>query len=319
LVKRSKPPRLGEVSKRALFELVGYHPHPGQILVHRSRARRRVLACGVRWGKSTAGAMEAVAALLEPGPGSIGWTVAPSYDLASQVFQRVVAAVEATFKHRVLHLDPREQRLVVLNLGGGRSELRAKSADHAVSLLGEGLDWLIVDEAARLKREIWESHLAQRLIDKDGWALLLSTPQGVGWFLDLYRRGQRGRDPAFESWRSPSWENPYLERSVIEAERARLALEVFEQEFAAVFLGGEVEPCDACGFPDVHGIYVPVLYEGEKLRRCPECRRLVNDQGKAIVRSDKVVARVVYLHGVKRPAMLPLEADWGKDDDGREG
>ena len=71
------------------------------------------------------------------------------------------------------------------------SEVRGKTADNPVSLLGEGLDWLIVDEAARMKPMIWESHLSQRLIDKRGWALLISTPRGKGWFFDLFRRGQR--------------------------------------------------------------------------------------------------------------------------------
>ena len=69
-----------------------------------------------------------------------------------------------------------ERRLVLRNLAGGFSEIRGKSADNPVSLLGEGLDWLIVDEAARLKPAIWEGHLSQRLIDKKGWALLISTP-----------------------------------------------------------------------------------------------------------------------------------------------
>ena len=66
--------------------------------------------------------------------------------------------------------------------------MRAKSADNLSSLLGEGLDWLIVDEAARLKSEVWQSHLSQRLVDKVGWALLASTPRGANWFYKLYPR-----------------------------------------------------------------------------------------------------------------------------------
>ena len=79
-----------------------------------------------------------------------------------------------------------EKRLILRNMAGGLSEIRGKSADNPVSLLGEGLDWVIVDEAARLKPSIWEGHLSQRLIDKHGWALLISTPGGKGYFYDLY-------------------------------------------------------------------------------------------------------------------------------------
>jgi hypothetical protein len=40
------------LSKRALFEHLGYEPHAGQQAIHDSKAPRRVVACGVRFGKS---------------------------------------------------------------------------------------------------------------------------------------------------------------------------------------------------------------------------------------------------------------------------
>ena len=156
------------VSKKALFDHVGYTPHPGQIAVHRATEQFRVLACGARWGKSTCAAMEVVAALLQPAESSMGWVVAPTYDLCSRVFVRVEIALRQRFEHRIVYANAREHRIVVRNLGGGLSEMRAKSADNPVSLLGEGLDWLIIDEAARLKRDVWESYLSQRLVDRGG-------------------------------------------------------------------------------------------------------------------------------------------------------
>src|SRR5215813_5842877 len=93
--------------KRELFAACGYKPHPGQELVHRSRASRRVLACGVRWGKSTAAAMEAVAALLEPRDRALGWIVAPTYDSARRIFDEVVRTLHQHFAHRVLRYDAR--------------------------------------------------------------------------------------------------------------------------------------------------------------------------------------------------------------------
>jgi hypothetical protein len=122
-------------------------------------------------------------------------------------------------------------------MAGGLSEIRGKSADNPVSLLGEGLDWLIVDEASRLKPKIWESHLSQRLIDKHGWAMLISTPCGKNYFYDLYRRGQ-GDDGDFVSWNYPSRTNPHLDDALIEQERLRLPERVFRQEFEAEFIEG---------------------------------------------------------------------------------
>jgi hypothetical protein len=226
-----------KLDKEALFRYLGYSPHPGQWEVHRSRASRRIVACGVRWGKTVAAAMEGVAAALAPAKTSVGWAVAPTYDLADRVFREIQVVILEKLRHRVELMREHDRRIVLRNLGGGLSEIRAKSADNPVSLLGEGLTWVIVDEASRLKPVIWQSHLSQRLIDKRGWALLISTPRGKGYFYDLFRAG-KGGDPAFASWNMPSWTNPLLDAEVIEAERARLPERVFGQEYGAEFLEG---------------------------------------------------------------------------------
>lgn len=226
-----------KLNRLALFQDLGYEPHPGQVEIHRSNKKRRILACGVRWGKTLAAAMEAIAAALEPKDRSIGWIVAPTYDLADRVFREIQVVALEKLQHRVITMRPHERRLVVRNMSGGTSEIRAKTADNPVSLLGEGLDFVIVDEAARLKPGIWESHITQRLIDKQGWALLISTPKGKNYFYDLYLRGQ-GKDADYESWNRPSWTNPYLDREAIDAERARLPERVFQQEFEGQFAEG---------------------------------------------------------------------------------
>lgn len=167
----------------------------------------------------------------------MGWVVAPTYDLADRVFREIVIRAAEHMPHRIVTLRESEKRLVLRNMAGGISEIRAKSADNPVSLLGEGLDWLIVDEAARLKPSIWQSYLSQRLIDKRGWALLISTPRGKGYFFDLWSRGQ-GKDSDFQSWNLPSWTNPLLDAGVIEEERGRLPERVFQQEYGGVFAEG---------------------------------------------------------------------------------
>ena len=204
------------LNKAKFFHDIGYEPHPGQREIHASLARRRVVACGVRWGKTLCAAAEGLAAAMEPRERSFGWVVAPTYDLCEKVFREIVMIVGEHLRHRIVTLKSAEKRIVLRNMAGGLSEIRGKSADNPVSLLGEGLDWLIVDEAARLKPAIWQSHLSQRLIDRKGWALLISTPKGKGWFYDLFRRGQDQDDPDHESWNNPSATNPHLDESVIE-------------------------------------------------------------------------------------------------------
>lgn len=221
-----------------LFADLGYTPHAGQWPIHLSSARRRVCSCGVRFGKTTLAAYECVAYALEPKPRSIGWIVAPTYELSTRVFREVAHVFLSKLPQLVIAFREHDHMLRIHNLGGGISEVRGKSADAPVSLLGEGLDFVVVDEIARIKADIWERHLSQRLVDKDGHALLISTPRGKGFFYDLFRRGQKGEDSHYESWNLPSWANPLLKRELIEAERARIPQAVFKQEFGAEWIEG---------------------------------------------------------------------------------
>ena len=225
------------LDKPTFFEDLGYTPHEGQVSIHKSKAKRRVVACGVRWGKTLCAAMEGMAAAMESRARSIGWVVAPTYELAEKVFREILVLAVEHLPGRIVLLRNSDRRLVLRNLGGGGSEIRAKSAGNPNSLLGEGLGLLVVGEASRRKPQIWTSYLSQRLIDKKGWALLISTPKGKGWFYDMFRRGRLG-EKGFESWNAPSWQNPHLDRSMIEAERERIPERVYLQEYAAEFLEG---------------------------------------------------------------------------------
>lgn len=266
---------VARLSKRALFASLRYEPHAGQVLVHRSKAPRRVLACGSRWGKTTCGAMEAVAALLEPRSSSVGWVVAPTYETSELIFGLVMRTLREHFVHRIVEYVPREHRLVVVNLGGGRSEVRAKSAEDSNGLVGAALDWVVLDEAARVSEGIWEC-LSPRLIDREGWSLLLSTPRGCNWFHSAWLLGRNRRDPRCKSWSSPSWENPHVDAVLIQSERKSLDSEAFDQTYAARFVGAQIEPCIVCGGPRAMAPSCIVLARGEEPSRCLECNGYVD-------------------------------------------
>jgi len=286
------------IDKVELFRVVGYAPHAGQAPMHASTARFRVLACGARFGKSVAAAMEVVAALLEPGDKTRGWIVAPSRDLVDRIFERVLVTFREHFPGRIIEEDARGQRLIVRNLGGGVSEVRGKAAENAVSLLGESLDFLVVDEAAKLPRSTWQECLSARLIDRRGWALLVSTPNSTNWFFDLYRRGQAGRDPDFASWCSPSWDNPHIDRATIEEERKRLPSDVFDEQYGAKFIGLHTDSCDTCGRPDpqVPGSYIHV--GAGDIPRCKDCNGIVDADNHTLIHlwpNGNALTKVVIL------------------------
>jgi len=285
-------------NKAALFADLDYQPHPGQLAVHESGASRRVLACGVRWGKTLCAAMEGLAAALAPAERSYGWVVAPTYDLADKVFREIELIVAKHLKHRLVTLKENERRIVLRNMAGGLSEIRGKSADNPVSLLGEGLDFLIVDEAARMKPSIWEGHLTQRLLDRRGWALLISTPRGKGWFYELFMRGKRG-DPNVASWSAPSSSNPHLDKDLIEAERSRLPERVFRQEYGGEFIEGSgsvfrnVRECATGSWREPQGKQFDVYYHaGLDLAKIEDFTVL------AVLNADRHVVAVDRFHRI---------------------
>jgi hypothetical protein len=269
-----------KLDKARLFQDLGYWPHAGQQAVHDSRALRRVLACGVRWGKTRVGVYEAVAALLEPhSGGSMGWVVGPDHVVSDRILKLAHRALEKHSPHRIV--EARGHALRVQNLGGGVSEAQGRSADNPASLLGEGLDWLVVDEAARLRDEVWNEHLSQRLVERNGWALLLSTPHGPGWFYEAYRRGRAG-ERGYAAWTGPTWENPHIERAVIEAERAGLTPDVFAQEYEGKFIGRGIPQCETCGYGRCGFPSVPILRNGQEFAACRDCGHLVLPDGRSL-------------------------------------
>ncbi len=276
---RSKKLRL---DKFALFGQLGYQPHAAQLAVHRSCAPRRVLVAGVRSGKSLCAAMEALAAAMSPANSSLGWIVAPSSALTDLIFEQVRMVIEEKLAHRIMRIEPRARVIVLRNLLGGVSEIRGRSAENPNNLLGAALDTLIVDEAAALREGVWENYLCGRLVERHGTALLVSTPRGWGWFSELFERGQDDRDPEFESWQMPSWSNPLIDPSAIELERGRIPPEVFAEEYGAEFVGPRGAACSACGWPELQGAELTIVFDDAEPNECEACGRLLDEQCRPI-------------------------------------
>jgi predicted phage terminase large subunit-like protein len=118
--------------------------------------------------------------------------------------------------------------------GGGFAQI--KSADKPESLRGEGLDGVIVDEAAHIRKfdELWTQVLRPALSDRQGSAWFISTPYGFNEFYELYRRSDN--DSNWSAFQFPTWSNPFIERTEIDAARGDLTDLTFRQEYGAEFV-----------------------------------------------------------------------------------
>mgnify|MGYP001024976204 CR=1 FL=1 len=212
--------------------MVGYEPTNTQLAVHNSNARFRVNIQGRRSGKSFGAAMEILPYLLSPK--TRGWIVAPNYDMCDKIARLVKEVIIMKLRLPVVAKKEISGQLYYAKIGGLESEIAIRSADNLDSLVGEGLDYMIIDEAASIKKITWEQYLRPTLSDREGWALFTSTPRGFNWLHDLWARGEDKNYKDWQSWQHPSTDSPYFKDDV-EQLKKELTYETFAQEYLAAF------------------------------------------------------------------------------------
>jgi len=200
-------------------------PHAGQLEVHNSDARFKVLSAGRRWGKTRLGVNECLDAASK---GGRAWWVSPSYK-TSEVGWRPLRQIVRKIPNAEIRLA---DRMVILP-GGGLVAIR--SADNPDSLRGEGLDFVVMDECAFMQKEAWTEAIRPSLSDRLGRALFISTPKGRNFFWELYQRGMMG-ETGWQSWTFPTVNNPYIAASEVEAARRDLPEIIYRQEYLAEFV-----------------------------------------------------------------------------------
>ncbi len=191
-----------------LWANCGYTPHPGQVAYHESNARFKVAACGRRFGKSKMAAAEAIIEMFDTERPGRGWIVGPTYDTADEfqyMWDFIVVNMGLGPKLKKAN-NARSGEMYIEMPWGGRVDV--KSADKPATLVGKGLKWVILSEAAKLHPIIFRKYIRPALADFRGWCSMPSTPEGFNWYKELH---DRGNDPKFEgeweSWNLPSWLN----------------------------------------------------------------------------------------------------------------
>lgn len=211
--------------------------YPHQAAVHSARARFQVWDWGRRAGKSETGGREAHCQLVIPE--SRVWVAGPTMDLAEKEFRVVwrLNVEEAGLPGRIPVKRKSARELWIEFANGSYIECRSEEAG-ANQFVGEGIDLVLVVEAARMAERSWTEQLRPTLADRKGRAIFSSTPRGFNWFHDYFLRGQpdlRHKYPNWRSWKIPSSANPLVEADEVEDARLTLPDSLFKQEWLAEF------------------------------------------------------------------------------------
>lgn len=224
---------IGETLKAKLPQ-----PHQGQIRVQQQARRINLLAAGRRWRKTTLCMAIAVQGAL--GGGRWFWG-APTFDQVRVGWGEAIKAVGGFAKFR-------SSEMTATFPGGGLIIFR--SLDKPDNARGHTVDGLVIDEAGYVKPAAWYEALRPMLMDTDGLAWLIGTPEGRNWFWREHVAAPDREDTA--AWQIPTvgcyidggrlirqphpLENPDVPFSEIEHLWATMPERVFRQEVLAEFI-----------------------------------------------------------------------------------
>lgn len=185
----------------------GYEPSTEQAEFHYSPARFRLVAGGVRAGKSMSTAMECHRYTATPG--GLGWLVAPDYEQARPEFDYLFQCYKdlGLIDDNSVSYPSRGSCKFSVNWREGKFTWITKSSTDPVSLASYAPDVVVMCEAAQQTHEAFLKCL-ERATQKNAPVILSGTfESSLGWYADLWERWQGINPEAGVSFSLPTWSN----------------------------------------------------------------------------------------------------------------
>ena len=200
---------------------------PWQEEVFHDTTRFKVVAAGRRTGKSRLAAWLLIINALQTEKGQVFY-VAPTQGQARDIMWQTLMELG----HPVIagsHINNLQIKLV------NGTMISLKGADRPETMRGVSLGFLVMDEYADMKPEVWEQILRPALADQKGEALFIGTPMGRNHFYELYKYAELGDDETYRSWHFTSYDNSMLDSGEIDIAKKSMSSYAFRQEFMASF------------------------------------------------------------------------------------
>ena len=232
---------------------------PWQQEVYADDTRFKVVAAGRRTGKSRLAAWLLILNALQTDKGQVFY-VAPTQGQARDIMWQTLMELG----HPVIsgsHINNLQIKLV------NGATISLKGADRPETMRGVSLKFLVMDEYADMKPDVWEQILRPALADQKGQAMFIGTPMGRNHFYELYKYAELGNDPTYKGWHFTSYDNPLLDSEEIDMAKKSMSSYAFRQEFMASFeaRGSEMFKEDWIQYgeePDVGDYYIAVDLAG---------------------------------------------------------
>ena len=200
---------------------------PWQQEVWGDTTRFKIVAAGRRTGKSRLAAWLLIVNALEAGKGHVFY-VAPTQGQARDIMWQTLLELG-----NPVIVSSHINNLQIKLINGATISL--KGADRPETMRGVSLKFLVMDEYADMKPEVFEQILRPALADQKGNALFIGTPMGRNHFYELYQYAELDDDPTYRAWHFTSYDNPLLDSEEINVAKKSMSSYAFRQEFMASF------------------------------------------------------------------------------------
>ena len=184
---------------------------------------------GRQFGKTTIAENMAIYWALNNSNSVVYW-VSPTDSQAQKVYKDIVVAIIESGIVKSKKMPKGDTEITFIN----GSKILFRSAASEDSLRGQSVDYLILDEAAFIKRDTVEQILLPMLNVRGKKALFISTPKGKNYLYDYYLKGQN--TPRWKSLRYSTYDSPLANKELIDVFKETLSPKLFKQEIEAEFV-----------------------------------------------------------------------------------
>ena len=202
--------------------------HPAQLQIFHSDKRFKIVAAGRRFGKSYLSAWLLLIQAIQSESKDVFY-IAPTFQQAKDIMWAMLKDLGRDL------IAQAHENTAVLTLINGR-KIYLKGSDRPETLRGVGLSYVVLDEYASMKPQVWEQIIRPTLADVKGEALFIGTPAGKNHFYDLYKDAFEDED--WDAFQFTSKDNPFLPPEEIVAASKSMSSMSFRQEFEASFETG---------------------------------------------------------------------------------
>jgi len=186
------------------------HPlHKGQMDMLECDDRFIIVGGGRRGGK-THGVALIVLCILHLRPYSTIYNVGPTKLLFQKVYYKCLELLDS----KGIRYKSRKDPYWEIELEN-HSLLTSRTLEEPGQMVGDALDFVIIDEAAQGNRSVWDRRLIPSLADKRGGGILIGSYEGNNWYTEMaqeveIKRASGQEIPWESSWSHfefASWDN----------------------------------------------------------------------------------------------------------------